>query len=78
MDTCPICGNSARWGRRVSWGTTAAVLATAGLWTLALPFYKVRCKACGATRNEAAQKLWFLADSIQPPPRFFRSRPILP
>ena len=44
---CENCQKKSGYKRSYGWGTFFAILLTAGLWFLALPFYPLRCMNCG-------------------------------
>ena len=44
---CPSCRRPTDHARDFGWRTLVAVILTAGLWLLVLPFYKKRCMVCG-------------------------------
>jgi hypothetical protein len=54
MIHCPNCGTMSGFKRSLGFGTLFAVLLTAGLWLLAIPFYPVRCIKCGLARGDAS------------------------
>ncbi len=46
---CPNCGKKIGFKRSLGFGTFFAVLATGGLWLLAIAAYPLRCVGCGGT-----------------------------
>lgn len=48
MEQCSNCDKTTGHKRALGWGTLFAVILTAGLWLIAIPFYPTRCVACGA------------------------------
>ena len=46
---CELCKRPVEGKRKFGIGTLIGVLASAGLWLLALPFYQKRCSICGST-----------------------------
>ncbi len=48
---CKGCGKVTLHGRQFGIGTLIGVLVTGGLWLIAMPFYPVRCKICGAAAD---------------------------
>jgi len=48
FEQCDNCGKPTGHRRAFGWGTYFAVVLTAGLWLLTLPFYPSRCIACGS------------------------------
>ncbi len=53
MIFCPNCNKLTGYKRALGFGTFFAVLLTAGLWLLALPFYPKRCITCGLTKSDS-------------------------
>jgi hypothetical protein len=53
MIFCPNCGKLTGYKRALGFGTFFAVLLTAGLWLLAIPFYPKRCVTCGLGKSES-------------------------
>jgi hypothetical protein len=51
---CASCARVTGHKRALGWGTFFAVLLTAGLWLLAIPFYQKRCMICGGLRGVEA------------------------
>jgi hypothetical protein len=47
LEYCPACEKERGFKRQISVGTLLAVIFTAGVWLLALPFYPKRCIVCG-------------------------------
>lgn len=45
---CPDCQRPRGFRRSFGLGTVLALLLTGGLWLVALPFYPLRCRECGA------------------------------
>jgi hypothetical protein len=62
MIFCQNCGELTGYKRALSFGTFFAVLLTAGLWLLAIPFYPKRCITCGLGKSDSAPwyKTWRL------------------
>jgi hypothetical protein len=48
FEQCDNCGKPTGHRRAFGWGTFFAVVLTAGLWLLTLPFYPSRCIVCGS------------------------------
>lgn len=46
---CLLCQRPVEAKRKIGVGTLIAVLATAGWWILAIPFYKKRCTICAGS-----------------------------
>lgn len=44
---CPYCRMEQLYDSGYNWGTLFAVIATLGLWLLAVPFYNLKCRGCG-------------------------------
>jgi hypothetical protein len=63
MIFCPNCGKLTGYKRALGFGTFFAVLLTAGLWLLAIPFYPKRCITCGLGKSESVpwHQTWRLA-----------------
>jgi thiol-disulfide isomerase/thioredoxin len=55
MMNCPSCNRKMGCKRALGWGTFFAVLATGGLWFLAIPFYPKRCIGCGSPNGSVPQ-----------------------
>jgi hypothetical protein len=53
MIFCPNCEKLTGFKRALGFGTFFAVLITAGLWLLAIPFYPKRCITCGFAKSDA-------------------------
>jgi hypothetical protein len=53
---CEDCRAQRPFRRAFGWGTFFAVLVTAGVWLLALPFYPLRCPQCGRALSGAASR----------------------
>lgn len=53
MIFCPNCQKLTGYKRAIGFGTFFAVVLTAGLWLLALPFYPKRCIVCGLAKSES-------------------------
>jgi hypothetical protein len=53
MIHCPNCQKLTGYKRQIGFGTFFAVLLTAGLWLLAIPFYPKRCITCGLTKGDS-------------------------
>lgn len=53
MIFCPNCNKLTGYKRVIGFGTFFAVLLTAGLWLLTLPFYPKRCITCGLTKSDS-------------------------
>jgi hypothetical protein len=53
MIFCPNCNKLTGYKRSLGFGTLFAVLLTAGLWLLALPFYPKRCITCGLAKSDS-------------------------
>ena len=51
MISCPNCGKLTGFKRALGFGTFFAVVLTAGLWLLVIPFYPRRCIVCGLSQN---------------------------
>lgn len=51
MIFCPNCNKLTGYKRAIGFGTFFAVVLTAGLWLLAIPFYPKRCITCGLTKS---------------------------
>jgi hypothetical protein len=50
MAMCHACQRPTGFKRALGIGTLLAVIATGGMWLVALPFYQTRCVMCGAPR----------------------------
>jgi hypothetical protein len=63
MILCPNCGKLTGFKRALGFGTFFAVIITAGLWLIAIPFYPKRCITCGLGKSEVVPwyKTWRLA-----------------
>jgi hypothetical protein len=63
MILCPNCNKLTGYKRVLGFGTFFAVLLTAGLWLLAIPFYPKRCITCGLTKSESVPwyRTWRIA-----------------
>jgi hypothetical protein len=63
MIFCPNCAKLTGYKRALGLGTFFAVLLTAGLWLIAIPFYPKRCITCGLGKSESVpwHKTWRLA-----------------
>jgi hypothetical protein len=66
MIFCPNCGKLTGYKRALGFGTFFAVLLTAGIWLLALPFYPKRCIICGLGKSESVPwyQTWRLGSVI--------------
>jgi hypothetical protein len=66
MIFCPNCGKLTGYKRAIGFGTFFAVLLTAGLWLLAIPFYPKRCITCGLGKSESVPwyQTWRLGSAI--------------
>jgi hypothetical protein len=66
MIFCPNCGKLKGYKRALGFGTFFAVLLTAGLWLLAIPFYPKRCITCGLGKSESVPwyQTWRLGSAI--------------
>ena len=66
MIFCPNCGKLTGYKRALGFGTFFAVLLTAGLWLLAIPFYPKRCITCGLGKSESVPwyQTWRLAAAL--------------
>ncbi len=53
MVFCPNCNKLTGYKRVIGFGTFFAVLLTAGLWLLTLPFYPKRCITCGVSKSDS-------------------------
>jgi hypothetical protein len=51
--TCLTCGQVRSFRRTLGTRTLFAVVVTAGVWLLAIPFYTRRCTICGAPGDRA-------------------------
>lgn len=51
MMSCPNCNKLTGFKRALGFGTFFAVVMTAGLWLLVIPFYPQRCIVCGLSHN---------------------------
>lgn len=62
MIFCPNCNKLTGYKRVIGFGTFFAVLLTAGIWLLVLPFYPKRCITCGLTKSDSVPwyKTWRL------------------
>lgn len=49
---CENCGKLIGYKRNLGFGTIIMIVITFGLWILVLPFYPVRCSACGISRGD--------------------------
>jgi hypothetical protein len=63
MIFCPNCNKLTGYKRVIGFGTLFAVLLTAGLWLLTLPFYPQRCITCGLRKSDSVPwyRTWRLA-----------------
>lgn len=66
MIFCPNCGRLTGYKRALGFGTLFAVLLTAGLWLLVIPFYPKRCITCGLGKSESVPwyRTWRLAAAL--------------
>ncbi len=53
MIFCPNCNKLTGYKRVIGFGTFFAVLLTAGVWFLAIPFYPKRCITCGLRKSDS-------------------------
>jgi hypothetical protein len=51
---CRGCGKETGHKRSLGFGTFFAVIVTFGLWLIAIPFYPLRCIACGKETEKAS------------------------
>jgi len=63
MIFCPNCNKLTGYKRVIGFGTFFAVLLTAGLWLLAIPFYPKRCITCGLPKSDSVPwyRTWRMA-----------------
>jgi hypothetical protein len=54
-DYCDDCRATRPFQPAFGWGTFFAVLVTLGGWLVALPFYPLRCRACGRPWNRKVE-----------------------
>jgi len=62
---CPYCDCKRGFARRLGFGTILAIIATSGLWLLAIPFYPKRCVVCGCRLGEARKLLRVKKEDIR-------------
>jgi len=53
MIFCPNCNKLNGYKRALGFGTFFAVLLTAGIWLVAVPFYPKRCISCGLAKSDS-------------------------
>ena len=53
MILCPNCNKLTGYKRVIGFGTFFAVVLSAGLWLLTLPFYPKRCITCGLEKSDS-------------------------
>ena len=52
---CPNCKQNTCYKRDFGVGTAILVIITSGIWLLAMPFYKKKCKICGCEQFDIAK-----------------------
>lgn len=61
---CMMCRRDVQTRRKIGAGSVILVLVTAGLWILAIPFYRQRCPICSGSMFGEVEQGTAVADRV--------------
>ncbi len=61
---CMMCQRDVQTRRKIGAGSLILVLVTAGLWILAIPFYRQRCPICSGSMFSGVEQGTAVADRV--------------
>ena len=61
---CMMCQRDVQTRRKIGAGSVILVLVTAGLWILAIPFYRQRCPICSGSMFGEVEQGTAVADRV--------------
>ncbi len=61
---CMMCQRDVQTRRKIGAGSVILVLVTAGVWILAIPFYRQRCPICSGSMFAGIEEGTAVADQV--------------